>query len=282
MPEGDTLAKTAARLAPALDGAELARFDAPRLVGRRPGPGTRIERVEARGKHLLVHFADDLTLRTHLRMTGSWHLYRRGERWRRPAPAARVVIETAAGWLAVCFAAPVVETFDRRGPEPPPLATLGPDLSAPDSLEEAVQRAVLDRVAALAEPGTTLGEVLVDQRIAAGVGNVYKSEVCFACGIDPATPIEAVAEPDRRRLWATAARQLRANLDGARRRTYGDGLAVYGRRGLPCPRCGTPVRMARQGHQARSTYWCPRCQSRPTEGASGVTGSGRGTGGTSR
>ncbi len=264
MPEGDTLAKTAARLAPALEGATLDRFEAPRLVGRPPRAGARIERVEARGKHLLVLFAGGLTLRTHLRMTGSWHLYRRGQRWRRPAHQARVVLGTAAGWVAVCFAAPVVETYDRRGPEPAALAALGPDLSAVGSLDPAVLRTVVERVAALAQPGTTVGEALLDQRIAAGIGNVYKSEVCFACGVDPSTRIEAVPEADRHRLWATAARQLQANLGSAGRRTWGDGLAVYARRGLPCPRCSSPVRMTRQGALARSTYWCARCQVRPT------------------
>jgi endonuclease-8 len=95
------------------------------------------------------------------------------------------------------------------------------------------------------------------------VGNVYKSEACFAVGVDPGTPFGAVPDDVRRRVWRTAARQLQANLGGAERRTHPAGLAVYGRRGQPCRRCGTPIRVARHGEQARSTYWCPSCQPRP-------------------
>jgi endonuclease VIII len=263
VPEGDTLFRTAARLRPALAGHALTRFEAMRLVGDRPRIGTRIDDVEARGKHLLVHFDGGLTLRTHLRMTGSWHIYRDGERWRKGGHLARAVVGADSGWVAVCFQAPVVETYHRSLGEPAPLASLGPDLCLDDGLDDEVLDTVLERVTALADDRTELGEALLDQRIAAGVGNVYKSEVCFACGVDPFTPVADLDEPTRRRLWATAARQLRANLHRADRVTWGDGLAVYGRRGQPCPRCGTPVRMQRQGEQARSTYWCPSCQ--PTE-----------------
>ena len=260
MPEGDTLAKVAIRLRPALAGHRLTRFDSPRLRGRAPAVGTRIEGVEARGKHLLVHFADGLTLRTHLRMSGSWHLYRERERWQKPPHLARAVLGSDSGWVAVCFQAPVVETYHRAGREPDALAALGPDLCLPGSLADDVLDEVVARVARLGDPGATLGEALLDQRIAAGIGNVYKSEACFACGLDPTTPLGAVSEADRRRVWATAARQLQANLGRAERRTHPSGLAVYGRRGQPCPRCGTPVAMARHGDLARSTYWCPRCQ----------------------
>jgi endonuclease-8 len=263
MPEGDTLFKTAARLRPALAGHVLTRFEAPRLRGVRPALGSRVEGVEARGKNLLVHFDGGLTLRTHLRMTGSWHVYREHERWRMPAYLARAVVGTDSGWVGVCFQAPVVETYHRALPEPTPLAGLGPDLCLPTALTDSVLDAVLERAARLAEPGTTLGEALLDQRIAAGIGNVYKSEACFAVGLDPATPIEQVPADARRRVWAVAARQLQANLDRAERRTHTRGLAVYGRRGQPCHRCGTPIRMARHGEQARSTYWCPRCQAAP-------------------
>jgi endonuclease VIII len=263
VPEGDTLHKTATRLRPALAGHALVRFEAPRLVGDRPRVGTTIEGVESRGKHLLVHFEGGLSLRTHLRMTGSWHLYRTGERWRKPAHLARVTLEVDSGWVAVCFAAPVVETYHRRLGDPDPVARLGPDLCRPDSLDPPVLDTVVARLAALTEPTTQLGDALLDQRVAAGIGNVYKSEACFAAGIDPFTPVADLDEAARRRIWAIAARQLRANLDRAERRTHERGLAVYGRRGLPCHRCGTPVRMARQGEQARSTYWCPTCQTHP-------------------
>ena len=260
MPEGDTIAKAAARLRPALAGFTLVRFDAPRLRGDRPRPGTRIDEVESRGKHLLVHFADGLTLRTHMRMSGSWHLYRSGERWRKPPHLVRALVEVDSGWTAVCFAAPVVETYRRVVEEPAALASLGPDLCRPDVVDEDGLAAILDRIDRIAEPSTSVGEVLLDQRIASGVGNVYKSETCFACGVDPFTPVGAVDDDLRRRLYTTAARQLRANLEHAARSTWGTGLAVYGRRGQPCPRCGNPVRMARQGDLARTTYWCPTCQ----------------------
>jgi endonuclease-8 len=225
--------------------------------------GEAITLVEARGKHLLIHFGGGLVLRTHLRMTGSWHVYRDGERWQKAPHLARAVVGADSGWVAVCFHAPVVETYHQLGREPDALATLGPDLCLPESLTDPVLDAVVERVGRLAPAGATLGEALLDQRIAAGVGNVYKSEACFAVGLDPTTPIEQVDDAARRRVWATAARQLQANLAQAERRTHAAGLAVYGRRGQPCHRCGTPVRMARHGEQARSTYWCPTCQVRP-------------------
>lgn len=262
MPEGDTLHRTAARLRPALVGHRLTRFEAPRLRGDAPALGTRIEHVEARGKHLLITFAGGLTLRSHLRMTGSWHVYRERERWQKPTYLARAVVGADSGWVAVCFQAPVVETFHRSGAQPDALTSLGPDLCLPESLSEPVLDRIVDRVA-LAPSHTTLGEALLDQRVAAGIGNVYKSEACFAAGIDPATPIELVDAAMRRRVWSIAARQLQANLDRAERRTHAAGLAVYGRRGQPCRRCGTPIRMARHGEQARSTYWCPTCQPSP-------------------
>jgi endonuclease VIII len=268
VPEGDTIHKAAGRLRPALAGATLVGFEAPRLRGDRPRPGTRIDDVEARGKHLLVHFDDGLTLRTHLRMTGSWHLYRVGERWQKPAHLARVTLEVDTGWVAVCFAAPVVETHHRAVGLPDPLARLGPDLCRPDGSDDEVLATVLERLAALSGPETEVGDALLDQRVAAGIGNVYKSEACFAVGVDPFTPVVELDVASRHRLWATASRQLRANLGSAERRTHERGLAVYGRRGQPCHRCGTPVRMARQGEAARSTYWCPSCQRRPARESS--------------
>ncbi len=263
MPEGDTLAKTAARLRPALVGHALTRFEAPLLRGRAPALGTQVTGVEARGKHLLVHFADGLTLRTHLRMTGSWHVYRERERWQKPAYLARVVIGTDGGWLGVCFQAPVVETFHRAAGEPQVLADLGPDLCLPTSLADDVLDDVVARSHRWGDPAATLGEALLDQRIAAGIGNVYKSEACFACRLDPTAPLGSVDDPDRRRVWAMAARQLQTNLEGPERRTHPQGLAVYGHAGRPCPACGSPIRTERHGDLNRSTYWCPRCQVRP-------------------
>src|SRR5215213_2566078 len=223
MPEGDTIHRTARTLDTALAGRALVRFEAPRLRFRPFPEGTVVEAVEARGKHCLVRFDDGRVLHTHMRMTGSWHLYRPGERWRRSPGAARAVVEVAPtgdreGWVAVCFAAPVAE----------------------------------------------LGDALLDQRVAAGIGNVYKSEACFAAGLDPFTPVGQLDEGRRRQVVTAAARQLRANLGSVDRTTYGDGgLAVYRRADRPCRRCGTPVRRAPQGQPLRSTYWCPRCQTRP-------------------
>jgi len=262
VPEGDTIHRAAIRLRPALAGHVLTRFEAPRLVGDRPRIGDAIESVEARGKHLLVHFGGGLTLRTHMKMTGSWHLYREGERWRKGAHLARAIVGADSGWVAVCFQAPVVETYHRALGDPAPLASLGPDLTTPDpDLDLVVARAgVLD-------PGTEIADVLLDQRIASGIGNVYKSDVCWLHRTDPFAALGDVG-PDRlRAMYETANRLLVANLGRSNRVTYRDGLAVYGRRGQPCPRCGTPVRMRRQGPMARSTYWCPTCQ--PPNGLDG-------------
>lgn len=255
MPEGDTLHKIANRLGPVLVGEVVQGFEAPRLVGPRPRRGSRITAIEAVGKHLLIAFDDGVVLHTHLRMTGSWHLYERGRRWAKPAHLARVVIQTD-DYEAVCFSAPVVRTT--VGPTDA-IAHLGPDLCRADAdLDE-----VLTRMARIPDPAATIAEVLLDQRVAAGIGNMFKSEVLWAEGLDPATPVDQVAADLRRRLIETAARLLRANLTTPRRVTVPGGLAVYRRARRPCRRCGTPIRMARWGEQARSTYWCPRCQIRP-------------------
>jgi endonuclease-8 len=266
MPEGDTIWRTAARMRPALVGAEVVRFEAPRLVGERPRAGARVEAVEAVGKHLLVHLSGGLSLDTHMRMTGSWHLYRTGERWRKPRHLLRCLI-AVPGWEAVCFSAPVVRTF-RRGADgavalgDDPVAHLGPDLCAPEPDVDAA----VERMALVPEPGTTIAEVLLDQRVAAGIGNVYKSEVLHALRLDPFTPVGQVPVELRRRLLELAARLLRRNLTTTRRTTVAGpegSVAVYRRARRPCPRCGTPIRSVHHGAQARSTYWCPRCQVRP-------------------
>jgi endonuclease-8 len=263
MPEGDTIWRVADHLRPALVGGRLVRFDAPQLGGGpRPSRGDLVEDVQAQGKHLLIRFERGLTLQTHLRMTGSWHLYRSGERWRRPAHLARAVVEVDSGWVAVCFSAPVVRTFvDRPSAGPGPTAHLGPDLcDAEPNLDQVVARA-----ATVPEPDATVCDVLLDQRVAAGIGNVYKSEVLWACGVHPLTALANVSDDVRRRLFATAHRLLRANLGDGPRVTHPGapgGLAVYGRRGRPCLRCGTPLQRQLLGQLARSTYWCPRCQPR--------------------
>ncbi len=261
MPEGDTIFRTARALDRALGGRPLARFEARRLSFRPFAPTTRVIGAEARGKHCFVHFDDGRSLRTHLRMSGSWHLYRPGERWRKQAASARAVMEVGAspadnrGWIAVCFAAPVVELLEAGADSG--TTHLGPDLcrSEPD-LHEAVRL-----LGVHSAPEREIGDALLDQRIACGVGNVYKSEVCFACGLDPFTPVGKIDADLRHGLLATAARMLRANLDTPDRTTQpGGGLAVYGRTDLPCRRCATPVAWSKQGEANRGTYWCPSCQ----------------------
>lgn len=220
-----------------------------------PAPGTQIDGVEARGKYLLVHFDDGWTLETHMKMSGSWHLYRRGERWRRAASAARAVIETKQGWVAVCFSAPHVKLVrSRTGPD-----HLGPDLCAPAP----------DLAAAVARFSDCAGETpaavaLLDQRICCGVGNVYKSEVLFACNVHPLTRVDEIDVAKRSELVSTAHRMLRANLDAGPRATVvvngRAGLAVYDRRGQPCITCGAAVQYGIHGIHARSTYWCEVCQ----------------------
>jgi len=266
VPEGDTIHRAAARLRPVLEGQEIVQFRAHRLAVKGPEPGTVIEVVEARGKHLLVHFADGWVLQTHMRMTGSWHLYRTGERWQKPAHAARALIEVGPdaadgdrrGWVAVCFSAPVVELVRQAR-----TAHLGPDLCRPDAdLTEAVRR-----MGAL-DPATPLAEALLDQRVCCGVGNVYKSEVPFALGVHPLTAVGDLDGDTRQQVVATAARLLQANLTTTARTTVAGpagSLAVYGRRREPCRRCGTPVKRAVTGPMARSTYWCPTCQPEVTQ-----------------
>jgi endonuclease VIII len=258
VPEGDTLHKIANRLRPALVGPPVARFDAPRLDGPRPRAGAAITSVEARGKHLLVSFDDGTVVETHLRMTGSWHLYTRGERWRKPTHLARVVIETDAH-VAVCFSAPVVRSHRGQVRADRALDHLGPDLCRPD----ADLSAAVERMARYADADTSIADALLDQRVASGIGNVFKSEVLWAARLDPFTPVRNVPVELRRRLVELAANQLRANLTTARRTTVPGGLAVYRKARRPCRRCGTPITTARQGPNARSTYWCPRCQVPP-------------------
>lgn len=224
-----------------------------------PASGSEIESIEAVGKHLLIHFGDGVSLRTHMGMTGSWHLYPVGERWRKGRHLARVVIEADNDWLAVCFSPPTVELYHRQLQGSTVIAHLGPDLLASD-VDYAV---VMARCARWAGDHGTIAEVLLDQRVACGIGNVYKSEALFVCGVDPFAPPAAVPDALRLELYQEASAQLHANLDRPQRVTYRGGLGVYGRQQQDCRRCGGTVRMRHHGAQGRSTYWCGQCQVLP-------------------
>jgi endonuclease VIII len=254
MPEGDTIHRAADALRRALGERPLVGFDAPRARGPRPHPGERINAVEALGKHLLIRFSGGSTLHTHLRMNGSWDIYDPRARWRRAPHRARAVVRTDTA-VGVCFDAPVVELLDSRDvARHPILSALGPDLAAPEpDLNDALGR--FSRL-----PNDPIGVALLDQRVSSGIGNVYKSEVLFACRIDPRARVADLSEAVRRDLLATAAGLLRANLGPGRRRTVPEGLAVYRRAGRSCRRCGERIVSFRQGEQARITYACPSCQ----------------------
>jgi endonuclease VIII len=269
VPEGDTLFRTAAGLRPYLVGRKVT---AARTAGPGPVPqvhrivGRQITSVEALGKNLLIRFDGGLEIRTHLKMNGSWHRYQPGERWRRPPARARLVIEVP-GAVAVCFDAPVVELLEQRTESiHPSLGALGPDLLAPVFADDEAMRRLRDP----AHAGQTVGEALVDQRVMAGLGNVYKSEVAWIERVSPFAPLAEVDDDTLVRLVATARRLLLANASPGhgpeRVTTAGDRgapgpLYVYRRTGRPCRRCGSPIASARQGRELpRTTYWCPTCQ----------------------
>ncbi|HYU50382.1 MAG TPA: DNA-formamidopyrimidine glycosylase family protein [Candidatus Limnocylindria bacterium] len=267
MPEGDTLARTADGLRPHLIGRTVvaARARSGAQAGRLVG--ARIDAVEALGKNLLMRFSNGLEVRTHLRMHGTWHRYRPGERWRRPAGRAVLVIEVE-GAVAVCFDAPVVELFEARAERiHPALARLGPDLLAAEfDAAEGIRR-----FRGAAGASTAIGEALLDQRIVAGIGNIYRSEVLFLERVDPFLSTATLDDVTLERIVMTARRLLRAGA-GRAGGPAGGGPArvaeragarawVYGRAGRPCRRCGTLVRSSRlAGVLPRPVYWCPACQ----------------------
>jgi endonuclease VIII len=276
VPEGDSIFRSARTLNRALAGhvvtgfetayAHLARVDADGPIA-----GRTIVRCESAGKHLLIVFTGDLILRTHMRMNGSWHLYRHGERWWRGPQSMRIRIDTA-DWVAVAFDVPVAEfvqerEVERRGP----VAALGPDLLAGarrGDRGEAIRRLY----ACGAMP---IERALLDQRVIAGIGNIFKSEVLFVAGVHPETAASALGEEGLGRIVDIAERLLRMNVGNTSsggittvrslRQSIGragpdDRLYVYGRAGRPCRTCGTPIMMRKTGADARSTYWCPQCQ----------------------
>ena len=255
MPEGDTIFRAARTLNEALAGRAVTRFDSvfPRLTRVDDDRGLRgrtIERVEARGKHLLIWFSGDLVLRTHMRMHGSWHIYRPGERWQRPHADMRIVIGTSE-YEAVAFGVPVAELTDGRALERDrSVSELGPDILAETFDAAHAARKIVE------VPDVTIGDALLDQRNIAGIGNIYKSESLFVAKVDPFARVGELS-PDAIARAVDAARALmRASAEGGRPMTRW----VYGRSGQPCRRCGSRIRSRKQGDEARVTYWCERCQ----------------------
>ena len=269
MPEGDTLFRTAAVLREILlertvtaargrpGGAQLAR-----LIG------SRIVRIEAVGKHLLIDADCGLSLHSHLGLHGSWHRYRSGEPWRRASSRAVAVLEVP-GFVAVCFDAPTVELLETRALAiHPGLRRLGPDLIT----SEVSTDVIVERLRSL-PPATAVGEALLDQRAMAGLGNVYRSEVCFIQNVDPFASLASLPDVTLAGLVDAGRSLIRVNRMTSARTTvpHGHGrggrLWVYGRTGHPCRRCGAPIVSRVTGDPPRRTWWCPSCQRATVTGA---------------
>jgi endonuclease VIII len=262
MPEGDTIHRTALALQRELQGRTLDRIvlrdrgDVAELAGR------RVERVHALGKHLLVDIEGGWTLRVHLGMHGKW-LRRHAREAQARAPTVVLVAGDRAFDCVRAFTAELVRTSALRTHAK--LARLGPDLlvESPD-IDEAVRRALMPAYA-----GREIGDVLLDQRVAAGIGNVWKSEVLFACRVNPRANAGSLTREELRALYETASRLMRENLGTRRRESVplrrrpepgSQRLWAYGRAGKPCLECGAPIERFLQGDMGRSTYWCPVCQ----------------------
>ena len=278
MPEGDTIFRTARNLGRALMGKALTGFYStyPRLTrfhDDTPLTGQTVDRVEARGKWMLIYFSGGGILASHLLMNGRWHIYRHGERWQLPRFQMRIVIENEL-YQAVGFRVPVAEMHTARSLErhtriPRPDSDL---LSADFDAEAALERL-------LARPNDAIADALLDQTVLAGIGNVFKSEICFVNGINPFRPVATLTREAAAGTIASAQKLLRANVledsgdlivtyRGQQRRTTHNSdptasLWVYGRNSEPCRRCGEAIRRRIQGDDARVTFWCPRCQPMP-------------------
>jgi endonuclease VIII len=255
MPEGDTILAAARRVGSALVGQPIVEIETPQprhALDRWPERlgGRAVRAVDARGKHLFIRFEGDLTLHSHLRMTGQWGVYRRGERWRRSPRRAWLVIRTERHEV-VEFDGPVLELmtdsrtrFDRR------LAMLGPDVLA-EELDEARFLALLRA----GDDSRPVGEALLDQRVLAGVGNMWKAEGCFLAGISPWRSVRDLTDDEALAVVRELRPLMRASAEGRRTgRRW-----VYDRAGLPCRRCDTPIAARGQGDDNRTAYWCPEC-----------------------
>jgi endonuclease-8 len=266
MAEGDTILRLARRLERTLGGAEV-RADAPGR--RRPEglpvstlSGRRLERAESRGKHLLLHFDGGLVLHSHLGMKGSWRIYGPDQRWDRP-PAGAWIALAGDSATAVNFGGSSLRIARAAAlGRDPRLARLGPDILGPGFEPEAA-------VGRLRGGGMELGEALLDQSLAAGVGNIFKSEGCFEAGLDPFAPVGSLSDAELSAALA-ATRALMLEAAGSGRQPN----RVYRGAGRPCPRCRTRLRAAAQGDSARTSYWCPRCQPARRAGAPAVAEAG--------
>ena len=274
MPEGDTIFRSARTLHLALSGLVVNGFETAlgplaSVHDNTPLTGRTIEKVESRGKWLLIYFSSDLILLTHMRMSGTWHIYRAGERWKKGRAHMRVVIRTGK-YEAVAFDVPVaqfhtVQSLARLQEIPPPASDLA-------RVDFAVEDA---RTRLRAEGQEEVGSALLNQRVIAGIGNVFKSEICFVCGVSPFRTVESLSDAEIDELLDASRRLMQVNVrehapggivtyTGPRRTTRANDPAarlwVYRREGSECRRCGATIRKRKQGRDARSTYWCPQCQ----------------------
>ena len=267
MPEGDSVLNYAMRLRPLLVGQAIVRFEL-----RERGPigrlaGKHIEAIDVHGKHMMIAIEPDWVLRVHLGMKGRWSVHAPGQRWRLPPSDARVILETAEH-VVVCFRASTAELTRAGDPRlRERLRALGPDVLADG----------FDPIAAAARARThadaPIAEVLLDQRVAAGIGNVYRSELLFLARIHPLTPVRDLDDAALQQLFGRARELMLANVGpgmrstttshkGARHPSHVARSWVYRRRGLPCHRCRTPIERMLLGDLARSVYFCARCQKR--------------------
>jgi endonuclease-8 len=278
MPEGDTIFRTARALGRALIGKPVTGFRSTytfltRFDDDTPLAGQTVDSVDSRGKWVLIHFSGGGTLATHMLMSGSWHIYRPGERWQRPRDHMRILLENS-DYVAVGFSVPVAKMLH------------------PHELERALRipAEAIDVLSSKFDPNEVavrlhkcrreeIGDVLLHQEVIAGVGNVFKSEVCFVTATSPFCKVADLAPEKIAEVIATSRRLLKANVledsgdrivtfGGRHRRTTHESdptarLWVYGRAGEPCRRCSERIRKRIQGWDARVTFWCPRCQPMP-------------------
>lgn len=264
MPEARSVHRAVSAMRTALAGHPMLRFDAVSLIGPSPRAGRVVERVEASGRTVDVHWDDNMVMRTQLKLTGTWHVYRRGERWRRSMSQMSAAIEVE-GWIAVCFGAASTETYrlaDKR--RHPGAGRLGPDLVDPGT----DLATVVNLLMSYTNEDARLCDVLLDQRVMRSIGNAYRSEVMWAREISPFAPIGDLRERDAIGLVNTAATMVRAAVhDSASGHPIGVesqhrlcAPAVYGRNGQECRRCGETIDCRPTGPYRRMLFWCPGCQ----------------------